>query len=49
MSGLESGGLNKEVEKFAGAFLAKPFRANTLLGTVHKLLCGEAVPGAPRA
>ncbi|HEY1848376.1 MAG TPA: response regulator [Opitutaceae bacterium] len=45
MSGLASGGLNTEAARFAGAFLVKPFKADALLRTVHKLLHGEAAEG----
>lgn len=38
MSGLFSGGLNKEMRQFADAFLAKPFKAEVLMHTVDNLL-----------
>jgi PAS domain S-box-containing protein len=40
MSGLASGGLNTEMQQFAGAFLIKPFKADALLNAVNKLLHG---------
>ena len=40
MSGLASGGLNTEMQRYAGAFLIKPFKADALLNTVNKLLHG---------
>jgi two-component system, cell cycle sensor histidine kinase and response regulator CckA len=38
MSGLNSGARNPQMQRFAGAFMAKPFKAQTLLSTVSGLL-----------
>jgi nitrogen-specific signal transduction histidine kinase/CheY-like chemotaxis protein len=38
MSGLNSGARNPQMQKFAGAFIAKPFTAQALLNAVNSLL-----------
>jgi two-component system, cell cycle sensor histidine kinase and response regulator CckA len=43
MSGLASGGRNSQMQRFAGAFLYKPFKSEALLHAIHKLLHSEAV------
>jgi two-component system cell cycle sensor histidine kinase/response regulator CckA len=42
MSGLSSGGQNGQMQRYAGAFLYKPFKVEALLHTVHGLLHSEA-------
>jgi DNA-binding NtrC family response regulator len=49
MSGLASGGLNTEMQRYAGAFLIKPFKAEALLNTVEKLLHGAPEGAKGRA
>jgi CheY-like chemotaxis protein len=46
MSGLSSGGQNGQMQRYAGAFLYKPFKVEALLHAVHGLLHSEA--GADR-
>jgi two-component system, cell cycle sensor histidine kinase and response regulator CckA len=43
MSGLASGGQNSQMQRFAGAFLYKPFKSDALLHAVHKLLGSDPV------
>jgi DNA-binding NtrC family response regulator len=38
MSGMNSGARNPQMQKFAGAFIAKPFTAQALLGAVNGLI-----------
>jgi CheY-like chemotaxis protein len=38
MSGLSSGGQNLQMQRYAGAFLYKPFKIEALLHAVHGLL-----------
>jgi nitrogen-specific signal transduction histidine kinase/ActR/RegA family two-component response regulator len=42
MSGLSSGGQNGQMQRYAGAFLYKPFKIEALLHAVHGLLHSEA-------
>jgi CheY-like chemotaxis protein len=42
MSGLSSGGQNSQMQRFAGAFLYKPFKIEALLHAVGKLLHSES-------
>ena len=42
MSGLEGGGINDGMGRFAGAFLVKPFKAEALLNAVNTLLHGPS-------
>jgi two-component system cell cycle sensor histidine kinase/response regulator CckA len=42
MSGLSSGGQNSQMQRYAGAFLYKPFKIEALLHAVHGLLHSEA-------
>jgi hypothetical protein len=44
MSGLASGGRNSQMQRFAGAFLYKPFKSDALLHAVHKLLRSDPAP-----
>ena len=44
MSGLASGGRNSQMQRFAGAFLYKPFKSDALLHAIYKLLRSEPVP-----
>jgi two-component system cell cycle sensor histidine kinase/response regulator CckA len=41
MSGLSSGGQNSQMQRFAGAFLYKPFKVEALLHAVNQLLHAE--------
>jgi two-component system, cell cycle sensor histidine kinase and response regulator CckA len=43
MSGLSSGGQNGQMQRYAGAFLYKPFKIEALLHAVHGLLQPEKV------
>jgi two-component system, cell cycle sensor histidine kinase and response regulator CckA len=43
MSGLASGGQNSQMQRFAGAFLYKPFKSDALLHAVHKLLGSDPI------
>jgi DNA-binding response OmpR family regulator len=45
MSGLASGGLDAEMQQFAGALLIKPLEADALLNTVNILLHGAPEGG----
>jgi nitrogen-specific signal transduction histidine kinase/CheY-like chemotaxis protein len=42
MSGLSSGGQNGQMQRYAGAFLYKPFKIEALLHAVHGLLHSDA-------
>lgn len=46
MSGLNSGARNPQMQRFAGAFMAKPFTTETLLVSLGRLLNGEPAAGA---
>jgi two-component system, cell cycle sensor histidine kinase and response regulator CckA len=45
MSGLSSGGHNGQMQRYAGAFLYKPFKIEALLHAVHGLLHSENAGG----
>jgi two-component system cell cycle sensor histidine kinase/response regulator CckA len=47
MSGMGSGGLNSQMQRYAGAFLYKPFKVEALLHTVHGLLHSESPAEKP--
>jgi hypothetical protein len=42
MSGLASGARNPQMQRFAGAFMMKPFKAEALLQAVNGLLHPQA-------
>jgi PAS domain S-box-containing protein len=44
VSGLSSGARDPQLQRLNGGFLAKPFKAEALLQSVHRLLHGEAAP-----
>lgn len=44
MSGLSSGGQNLQMQRYAGAFLYKPFKIEALLHAVHSLLHSDSAP-----
>jgi nitrogen-specific signal transduction histidine kinase/CheY-like chemotaxis protein len=45
MSGLSSGGQNSQMQRYAGAFLYKPFKIEALLHAVHSLLHSDTSAG----